>query len=498
MKIVKGSMLALAAIGLIGQQAQAAEGRIIESAYQRAEQAYYSKKWKELPDEALIRSNRIKWNRLGKAALNLPDWVELSLSQRTHFESVSNNWRTGQRNAVNDQLPLQSRIHLGVNHGPFWLMFEGQDSRTNFNEPGDFTGRMTNTFDILQLFGSATFKNVFDTGLRTDLHVGRITMELGNARLIGRNNFPNTTNTFDGGHLALGNGLDWRVRTFLTAPVIIDPTEVDESSKRNLFWGAVFESTQLKWLSGEAYYLGISDNKDPRAARDRNFSTFGVHAYQKAVTKKDKFERDQFGAFDYDFESAVQTGERRGKNHFAYMGFAKVGYTFNAPWIPQLLGEYTYASGTGNPNGSASHTFDRLYGLRRPDLMQTSLYGPFGHSNLESAGWRITVRPKDNVKVYFKHHANWLAQAKDAFDGSAATGSNLQDSTGSAGRWLGHDIELVGEYKFRSNLILSVGYSHWFKGDYFDRLAALPNRGGLPQDGQKDTDYVFAQTEFRF
>lgn len=498
MTIFRKTAWALAAAGLITQPALAAEGSIIESAYDRAVTAYHSKEWKELPDEALIRSNRIKWNRVAKAALNLPDWVEFSLSQRTRYENVSNNWRAGQRDANNSQLPLQSRIHLGINQGPFWIMFEGQDSRTHFNEPGDFTGRMTNTFDILQLFGSATFKNVFDTGLRTDLHVGRFTLEMGNARLIGRNNYPNTTNTFDGGHLAVGNDKDWRVRAFLTSPVIIDQTELDESSKKALFWGTAFESTQLSWLNGEVYYLGISDSIDPRPNRDRHFSTFGAHGYKKAVRKKSDFKDGEFGRWDYDLESMIQTGERRGKDHFAYAGFAKAGYTFNAPWIPQFLAEYVYASGSDDPDSDKSQTFDRLFGLRRPDLMQTSLYAPFTHSNLESAGWRFTVQPEDNIKVYFKHHANWLAEAKDAFQGSAVSGSNLQDKTGSSGRWLGHDIELIGEYKFGSNLILSAGYSHWFKGDYFDRLAQLPNRGNLPQDGEKDTDYFFAQTELRF
>lgn len=488
---------ALALVGAFAPPVWSGQDSIIESAYDRAEKAYFSKEWQELPDEVLIRSNRIRWNRLAKAALNLPDWMEFSLSQRTRYENVSNNWRNGQRDANNSQLPLQSRIHIGVNQGPFWLIFEGQDARTHFDQPGDFVGRQVNKFDVLQLFGSATFKNLFDSALRTDIHVGRFTMDMGESRLIGRNNFPNTTNTFDGGHLALGNDKNWRVRTFFTEPVIIDDSAADGSSDKTLFWGAAFETKQLGWLNGEVYYLGISDSDDPNPNRHRHFSTFGAHGYKNAPKKKTDFKDDELGRWHYDFESAVQTGERRGKDHFAYMGFAKVGYTLNTAWIPQLTAEYAYASGSGDPSAKQSHTFDRLYGLRRGDLMQTSLYGPFGHSNLESVGWRIRFRPTDNVQFYFKHHANWLAEAKDALNGSAVTGSNLQDKTGSSGRWLGHDIELIGQYSFGSNLILSAGYAHWFKGDYFERLAELPNRGGLPQGGEKESDYFFAQVELR-
>lgn len=98
----------------------------------RFSKEYNSKDWKELPDEALIPASKIKWNRLAKAALNLPEWMEFSLSQRTRYESVSHPWRNGQSSSTDVQLPLQSRVRLGVNHGPFWLLFEGQDSRTHF------------------------------------------------------------------------------------------------------------------------------------------------------------------------------------------------------------------------------------------------------------------------------------------------------------------------------------------------------------------------------
>jgi hypothetical protein len=129
-----------------------------DAASGRVSKAYNSKGWQELPDEALIPSSRIKWNRLAKAALNLPEWMEFSLSQRTRYESVSHPWRNGQSSDTDVQLPLQSRVRLGLNQGPLWLMFEGQDSRTHFAEANDFNNAtVTNNFDILQLFGSATF-----------------------------------------------------------------------------------------------------------------------------------------------------------------------------------------------------------------------------------------------------------------------------------------------------------------------------------------------------
>ncbi|WP_394751751.1 alginate export family protein [Crenothrix sp.] len=461
----------------------------------RVNKAYHSKQWKELPDEALIPASKIKWNRLAKAALNLPEWMEFSLSQRTRFESVSHPWRNGQSSDTDVQLPLQSRIHVGVNHGPFWVMFEGQDSRTHFAGARDFnTNTVTNQFDVLQLFGSATLRNINNIGLRTDFHIGRITMHVGSGRLVGRNGYRNTTNSFDGAHFVMGNDKDWRVRTFLTSPVQIDPTHLDESSNSRLFWGAVFETSQLSWLNGEAYYYGINDKKDP--AKTRTFSTFGIRGYQSPA-KASTFTQQDFGKVDYEFEGAAQTGKTNSKDLFAYMGHAELGYTFNTTWFPRFNAEYDYASGTNNPNGNNNHTFDRLFGVRRSDMMETGIFGPFFRSNIESVGTRFTLQPRDDLKLFAKHHVWYLAQAKDAFVGSNLNNDfkPLSDKTGSAGRFLGHDIELVGSWKLKSNVVVEAGYIHWFKGDYFDRL---PASAGLPANGQKDSDYFFVSTELRF
>jgi hypothetical protein len=468
---------------------------VLASASERIKKEFNSKKWRELPDEALIPASKIKWNRLAKAALNLPDWMEFSLSQRTRFESVSHPWRNGQSSATDVQLPLQSRVHVGVNHGPFWLMFEGQDSRTHFAGSNDFnTNTVTNQFDVLQLFGSATLHNINDTGLRADFHVGRMTLHIGSGRLVGRNGYRNTTNSFDGAHFAVGNDKNWRVRAFLTSPVQIDPVHLDESSSSRLFWGAVFETSQLSWLNAEAYYYGLNDKK--QASKARTISTFGIRGY-KSPAKANKFKDQDSGQLDYEFEGAAQTGKVNGKDLFAYMGHAEVGYTFNAPWFPRFNAEYDYASGTDNPNGNNSHTFDRLYGVRRADMMETGIFGPFFRSNIESVGTRLTLQPRDGLKLMAKHHAWYLAQAKDAFVGSNLNNDfkPLQDKTGNAGRFLGHDIELVASWRLKTNLTVEVGYEHWFKEGYFDRLPVL---AGLPAGGQKDSDYFFVNTELRF
>ena len=109
--------------------------------------------------------------------------------------------------------------------------------------------------DILQLLVSVTAKNVMGTGLRTDLHFGRLTMDFGRRRFIARNDFCNSTNAFDGVHGQLAKDEVWRVRVFLVEPVLGDDVQLDEQSSRSVFWGTYVETNHVPWLRLNAYYF---------------------------------------------------------------------------------------------------------------------------------------------------------------------------------------------------------------------------------------------------
>ncbi|MGB4497362.1 MAG: alginate export family protein [Methylococcaceae bacterium] len=474
-----------------------------EHAYDRAEKAFYSKEWKELPDEHLINASKIKWNRLAKAALNLPEWMEFSLSQRTRFESSSHPWHTGQSSETNQQLPLLSRVRLGAYNENFGLIFEGQDGRTHFNNPGNFTGdanSLINQFDVLQLYTSATMHNIAGSGLRADLDVGRFTMDIGSSRLMGRNVYENITFSYEGGHFDIGaENKDWRLRTFFVSPLARYPNQADESSSNRLIWGVDLEGKPTTWLNSEVYYMGVNDNKNPNPNNHKAFSTFGTRAYQLPA-KSATFQKADFGGFDYDFETTAEVGEKGVKDFFGYYGHAEIGYTFNAPWFPRLMADYDYSSGTENPDGSMNNTFDRLYGPRI-NMSVTSLFGPTFQTNMEFAGLRLIAKPTDDIKLNLKHHVWYLAEAKDRMvnTGFIFGQNDLQDKSGSAGRNLGHDIEFTSSYSLGTNLTFEAGYQHWFKGDYFERLPKLGDVSkDLPQGGEKDTDFFYVSSEVRF
>ncbi len=443
----------------------------------------------ETADAILVRAREWQWNRYLKNALNLPDWIDLGLEHRTRFGVYDHPWRSNQPLGRTDpQIEQRSRIRFGLNGDAFKFLFEGQDSRTHLDDPGDFVNTtIVNEMDILQLLVSATAENVFGTSLRADLHVGRLTMDFGRRWLIARNGMRNTTNAFDGMHGQLAQGKDWRIRAFLVEPVLRDDVQLDEQSKRDVFWGVYWESNQIPWLRTNLYYFGLNDQRTPIVNRQRTFSTFGVRLY----------EVPQKGRLNYSLESIWQIGERGNVDHFAHFQHVHVGYTFNLPWSPRFLIHYDYASGDRDPNDSQDSAFDTLFGARHPQFNPIGNFGPFFSHNLSSPGWRVLAVPYKGWKLQFKHRVWYLATSRGTFGNQpfvTSTNGTLRDASGGSGNFLGHDIETRVQWKINNNWNFDAGYSHWFKGSYFDRL---PASAGLPPGGNKDSDYFYIETTFR-
>jgi len=447
--------------------------------------AQTGKNWIEPADAVLNRRRDLEWSRYLKTAMHLPDWVDLGLENRTRFESYTHPWRADQAigsGGTDAQLLLRSRVRVGLGgNGPFRFLFEGQDARALSNdEPGAFVNTTTvDEFDILQILGSLTVHNVGGSGLRTDLHFGRMTMDIGGRRYVARNDFRNTSNAFDGVHWQIGLAKTWRFRAFLVEPVIRDQVQLDEQTAKSVFWGAYVESAHFPWFNVNAYYFGLNDQQLQNKNLHRTYSTFGLRLFKAAAVNE----------FDYEFEGAVQTGHIGNVSHFAYNPNIEAGYTFNLPWTPRLLAQYTYSSGDRIPGAGQDGNFDILFGARRWDLNPAGIFGPFFRSNINTPGWRLSAQPTESVTVTVKQRFWYLAESTAAF-----AGSGLQDSTGGSGNYLGHDLELRTQWAVSQNLDFDFGYVHWFKGSYFDSPAILAQ---MPAGGNKDTDYFYASVRVR-
>ena len=443
------------------------------------------KNWIEPADAIFNRRREIEWNRYLHTGLHLPDWIDLGLEQRTRFESYDHPWRASQaigNGQMDAQIPLRSRVRFGLGgNGPLRFLFEGQDSRSFMdNARGDFRDSTTvNEFDILQLMGGLTLNNVMGTGLRTDFHFGRMTMDIGNRRLIARNAFRNTTNSFDGFHWQVSQDKTWRLRAFLVEPVIRDFVTLDRQNDKSLFWGTYFDSHHFPWFQLDAYYLGLNDRRVTNVANHRTYSTFGGRLYKDPKP----------GEADYEIETTWQFGNRGVTDHFAYFNHFETGYMFNVPWTPRLVFQFDYASGDRQPGDSQNEGFDTLFGARRWEYGPTGIWGPFSRTNLITPGWRLFLNPTPSTILMVKHRVWYLAQDRDFFGNTG-----LRDTTGNSGTSLGHDVELQAQWAINNNLDFDVGYVHWFKGSYFNSPTILAQ---MPAGGNKDSDYFYASIRVR-
>jgi hypothetical protein len=452
--------------------------------------AQKGKDWIEPADAVLNLRRDIEWTRYVKTATHLPDWIDLGLENRTRFESVDHPWRSTQKagNGGNDtQLALRSRARVGLGgNGPFRFLFEGQDSRELSNDqPGDFrTTQTVNQFDILQLFGALSINNVGGSGLRTDLHFGRMTMDFGMRRYVARNDFRNTTNAFDGVHWQISEDQTWRFRAFLVEPVFRDELQLDTQTAKSIFWGTYVESAHVPWLSVNAYYFGLNDQESQNKTLQRTYNTYGLRLFKLPAINE----------VDYEFEGAVQTGHLDTVKHFAYNPNVEAGYTFNLPWTPRFLVQYTYSSGSRSTQpGSQDGNFDILFGARNFDLNPTGIWGAFARSNISTPGWRLILQPTDTLVLTVKQRFWYLAEATAVFSGNA-----LQDRTGRSGNYLGHDVQLRAQWAplwaMRQNMDFDFGYVHWFKGSYFDSPTIIAQ---MPAGGNNDSDYFYASVRIR-
>ena len=441
--------------------------------------------WKPAePADAVLHAENVVWSRHLHDALRLPDWFDLAAENRTRLEFLDDPWRPGE-SQKQTQIVQRNRLRFGAD-APAGIRFlaEIQDARVFNDRPNDFVSNSVDHLDVLQLFVSATQKDLFGRGLRADAHAGRMTIDVASRRLLARNDFRNTVNAFDGVHLQLGSDdRMWRVRGFFTFPVAIRDSDLmnNRLSTRRRFSGVAFEDLRNPWAQLDAYGLFLDD-----LPGNRSFRTWGLRAYRRPAPAQVDYEGEVAGQFG-DRKSAAQ-GTR---DQSAWMVHAELGYTFGVAWSPRIAAQFDYATGNDDPSDDDVHAFDPLFGARRWDLMPTGVFGAFRRTNLVSPGVRLGLQPSKTIRLDLKVRHWRLDEARDAFAGSGSpAGGALTDASGDAGRDLGTDLELRARWEAREWLAFDVGYNHWWKGRFLDDVPATRRRG--------DADYFYAQSRVRF
>jgi hypothetical protein len=423
--------------------------------------------------------------------------VDVNGDQRTRYESLNNRFRAG-FDGSDQGLFLRNRLQIGVRSDISEVAVELMDGRRYLSDSGSrLTTSQVNTVEPIQIYGSLHVQDMLWPCDELFLQAGRLTMDVGSRRLVARNRFRNTVNTFTGLNGTWTTDSGKSVQAFWTLPIqrlpfdqqgLFDNDVVFDSEDLHVqFWGVV--GALPKWIGSaylEGYGFGLHEDDSPgRETRNRELYTIGFRFGVEPVG----------GRFDFELESAAQFGTSRQTSsstdttdldHAAFFQHAELGYTWDVASEFRAALQFDYASGDADPFDNQNNRFDTLFGARRFEFGPTGIYGPFARSNVVTPGYRITCTPTSGWDVMFAHRLYWLASSTDAW-----TTARLQDVTGASGRYLGHQPEIrIRWAAVPDTITVDAGTAYHFKGRFVNQAPG--------STGQGNASYVYVQSTISF
>jgi hypothetical protein len=397
------------------------------------------------------------------------EWLDVGLDFRTRYEYRENDVRpsvptTKYRADPDSVWLLRTRAYLGVKDilDPLRFAVEFQDSRS-YGSLYETTGNEVNEFDLLQAYGEFYFKNALGHNRPLSIRFGRQSLELLDRRLIGNNQFRNTSNNFEGFRVRFGKKQnDWDLDTFAFQSVERLKYEFDRADEDTWIYGAVLSLKQWsEFITIQPYLLGRKQNGDLTnkvvANRKPDMDIFapGLRVYGLLGSSGFDFDADlnkQFGRFGV-LSGTTQTLQQQ--DTLAYS--LELGYSFDHHWKPRASLYYGYGSGDKNPNDSVNQRFDAFYGFNQP----WSRNDYFSWDNIHAPKGRLEFAPHPNVKIDTGYSAYFLASETDAWNRA-----NLRDKTGNSGAFLGHEFDIRLRHNLNRFVEWSLSYARFTPGDF--------------------------------
>lgn len=421
------------------------------------------------------------------ASAGPPGSVSFGLSgeTRVRYEALEGQFRANGEGG--DQLLLlRSLLHGTAQIGPLTLGLELQDSRTYLEDNGTpLSSSIVNPLDVLQAYANwDDLPGALGSGSQSRLTLGRQTISIGSKRQIERVDFANVIKSYTGVHWIHENEEGDALHLVYAVPVARFPAgraaldddrlEGDEEQWERRIWAVHYRRADMApgrvpGLNGELFVYGLDENDTgAHPTPDRSYVAPGIRLHRPARP----------GSWDIDLEASWRHGSRFASSSpddtrllrvDATMLFASLGVTFEHPWKPRAALEYYYASGDEDPDDDRFDQHERLFGARRGDLNNTSIFGPLTPANISAPGFRLEIAPNDRLDARVYYHAAYLASKTDSW-----VIARRRDQTGASGRFIGHVVDSRARYWLNKNrLRLEVGASALFYGE-FARNAPRP------------------------
>lgn len=431
-------------------------------------------------------------NRFGNLTLNG--------AARTRFDAMDGQYRnTGPEN---DSM-FTSRTQLfGEWHvGRVRLGFELMDARAYARQPNSTvdTGAI-NAVEMVQLHATAELRDTLGDGTDTELTVGRMSMDVGSRRLLGRPQFRNTTNGLTGVRLDRRDAAGNQLLLLWAMPQIRLPREPARVRDNAVVWDRETLDQQIMVASQswalphngvvQLYAFGYFERDAPGfATTDRQLFTPGIRWFQPPRP----------GQFDHDVELVFQLGRvststaatARRVQQRGYLVHATAGYTLPGAVNLRLAAVLDAASGdrfngNGTDTGNTITRFDTLIGARRWEWGPSSLYGPLNRVNIISPALRVEANTGPHFDAFIAWRSLWLNSAADQF-----AVSGLRSPSGALGRHAGNQFEArVRYWPIAGRLKFDMGAVLLDKGRFLREAPGVRSRD--------DTRYFYFDTSIFF
>jgi hypothetical protein len=393
------------------------------------------------------------------------NWIEAGMDYRTRYEYRENDLRRS--NSETDRpLLLRTRGFLSLKEkfDPFRFTVEVEDAQRKFSIY-EIDNRDYNRVEPINAYGELYFKNALGANRPISIRYGIMSFEFLDRRLIGSNEWRNTTNTFQGAKVTLGKDQNnWSVDFLALKPLERLVDEIDKPVRNQLFGGIIGHIRH--WsnvVTIEPYYLGLKQSKltqtkynelklafEPNNRIGREIHTLGLRLYQ--VYKS---------GYDYDISGITQFGVsdlEKQTRHEAFAFTFDTGYTFQSSWKPRTGFFYGYVTGDKNSKDNTNQRFERLFGFARPwssnDYIQME--------NVQTPKFVFELEPIKKVKIDTAVVWFYLASATDRWSGA----NNLRDTTGKSGTYMGFEYNFRIRFDIISRVKANIGYAYFKPGDF--------------------------------
>jgi hypothetical protein len=376
---------------------------------------------------------------------DIPTWMTLDMELRGRTEEqTSLGYVSGK-----DRLYELTRVWGGMTVVPTkWLTFYGQfmDLHALGLPLRDTAANMRDSFDLRQGYLDFHYKPV-------QLIVGRQELRIGDERVVGISDWTNTSRTWDGLYMRLGNVNQLNI--FSTSVVTVHPTSLDTHGAGLTFHGVHAKlATYVPHTDIEPFIL--------IRAEPRVLSEQGIYGTETEATYGSYYNTHWYG-FDSSGTGMLQRGSYSNDSIHAGAAIVHGGYgTKRLPWQPHLEVEYDYATGNPHTNPDQIGTYDQQYPSNHNAFGLVDL---FGFQNIKQDRLNLQLTPRSNLLMLFQGGSLHVATIHDGVYSGAGASLIAAPTVGFKSDDIGSEFDASAKYIYRKSFVTNLGVGHFFPGE---------------------------------